>query len=50
MTWGGKYGRLVARWETDWEELMAFMDYPKYLRQMIGCIPKKFVTTGLRNV
>jgi transposase-like protein len=35
VTWGGKYGRLVESWETDWEELMAFMDYPKDLRRMI---------------
>jgi putative transposase len=35
VTWGGKYGRLVESWEADWEELMAFMDYPKELRRMI---------------
>jgi len=35
VTWGGKYGRLVDSWEADWEELMAFMDYPKDLRRMI---------------
>ena len=35
VTWGGKYGRLVDSWETDWEELMAFMDYSKDLRRMI---------------
>ena len=35
VTWGSKYGRLVDSWEADWEELMAFMDYPKELRRMI---------------
>lgn len=35
VTWGGKYGRLVESWEQDWEELMAFLDYPKELRRMI---------------
>ncbi|RME02028.1 MAG: IS256 family transposase [Bacteroidetes bacterium] len=35
VSWGGKYGRLVDSWEADWEELMAFMDYPKELRRMI---------------
>ncbi|MCB9331699.1 MAG: IS256 family transposase [Lewinellaceae bacterium] len=35
VAWGGKYGSLVDSWERDWEELMAFMDYPKDLRRMI---------------
>lgn len=35
VTWGGKYERLIESWESDWEELMAFMDYPKELRRMI---------------
>lgn len=35
VTWGSKYGRLIASWEQDWEELMAFLDYPKELRRMI---------------
>lgn len=35
VTWGRKYERLVESWEADWEELMAFMDYPKELRRMI---------------
>lgn len=35
VTWKGKYGHLVNSWEADWEELMAFMDYPKDLRRMI---------------
>jgi transposase-like protein len=35
VTWGSKYGQLVESWERDWDELMAFMDYPKELRRMI---------------
>lgn len=35
VAWGSKYGRLIASWEEDWEELMAFLDYPKELRRMI---------------
>lgn len=35
VTWSGKYSRLVESWEQDWEELMAFLDYPKELRRMI---------------
>lgn len=35
VKWGRKYGKLVESWEQDWEELMAFMDYPKDLRRMI---------------
>jgi len=35
VTWGGKYALLVNSWEKDWEELMAFMDYPADLRRMI---------------
>ena len=35
VTWGGKYSRLVDSWDKDWEELMAFMDYPKEMRRMI---------------
>ena len=35
VTWGRKYKRLIESWEADWEELMAFMDYPKELRRMI---------------
>lgn len=35
LTWGSKYNRLVLSWEADWEELMAFLDYPKELRRMI---------------
>lgn len=35
VNWGSKYSKLVDSWEQDWEELMAFMDYPKELRRMI---------------
>lgn len=35
VAWSSKYGRLIASWEEDWEELMAFLDYPKELRRMI---------------
>jgi putative transposase len=35
VAWGGKYGSLAESWEQDWDELMAFMDYPKELRRMI---------------
>lgn len=35
VTWGSKYSRLVDSWEEDWDELMAFLDYPKQMRRMI---------------
>ncbi len=35
VTWGSKYAHLADSWEKDWEELIAFMDYPKELRRMI---------------
>ncbi|MCB0530515.1 MAG: IS256 family transposase, partial [Saprospiraceae bacterium] len=35
VKWGSKYSRLVDSWDKDWEELMAFMDYPKEMRRMI---------------
>lgn len=35
VKWGSKYSRLVDSWEKDWEELMAFMDYPEEMRRMI---------------
>ncbi len=35
VKWGDKYARLVDSWEKDWEELMAFLDYPKALRRLI---------------
>lgn len=35
VNWGDKYSKLVQSWEQDWEELMAFMEYPKELQRMI---------------
>ena len=35
VSWEHKYSTLVDSWEKDWEELMAFMDYPKEMRRMI---------------
>jgi len=35
VTWGDKYPMLVESWERDWEELMAFMDFPQQMRKMI---------------
>lgn len=33
--WGKKYSYIVAQWEEKWEELMAFMDFPKEMKRMI---------------
>ena len=33
--WGKKYGHIVKSWTDNWEELMAFMDYPKDLRRIL---------------
>jgi putative transposase len=33
--WGKKYAYIVEQWETKWEELVAFMDFPKEMRRMI---------------
>lgn len=35
VTWGKKYGYIVEQWEQNWEELMAFMDFPQEMRRMI---------------
>ena len=35
VTWGDKYGGVVASWERDWDELMAFLDFPAGMRKMI---------------
>jgi putative transposase len=35
VSWGSKYASLVESWERDWEELTAFLDYPKDMRRMI---------------
>lgn len=33
--WDGKYKEIRQKWEEDWEELMAFMDYKSDIRRMI---------------
>ena len=33
--WDKKYGGIRPKWEADWEELMAFMDYGSDIRRMI---------------
>ncbi|MEM7106544.1 MAG: IS256 family transposase [Bacteroidota bacterium] len=33
--WGKKYGHIVKSWTDNWEELTAFMDYPKDLRRIL---------------
>lgn len=35
VTWGKKYSYIVKQWEQNWEELMAFMDFPGEMRRMI---------------
>ncbi len=35
VAWGHKYGNIVESWRRDWEELMAFLDFPSELRRMI---------------
>jgi transposase-like protein len=35
VTWDDKYPLLVESWERDWDELMAFMDFPFEMRKMI---------------
>jgi len=35
VSWGDKYAMLVESWERDWDELMAFMDFPLGMRKMI---------------
>lgn len=35
VKWGHKYERVAKSWERDWDELMAFMDFPKELRRLI---------------
>ena len=34
-TWGEKYDYVVDQWESNWEELLAFMDFPVGMRKMI---------------
>ena len=33
--WGEKYDYIVKQWESNWEELIAFMDFPEGMRKMI---------------
>lgn len=33
--WGEKYPYIVQQWEKNWDELVAFMDFPKEMRRMI---------------
>jgi putative transposase len=35
VSWEKKYPALVESWEDDWDELMAFMDFPEQMRKMI---------------
>jgi len=34
-TWGGKYAAAVRSWETNWEELATFFEFPKEIRRLI---------------
>jgi hypothetical protein len=33
--WRGKYDEITKSWRRNWDELMAFMDYPEGMRRMI---------------
>lgn len=35
VSWGHKYSSIVESWLEDWDELMAFLDFPLPLRRMI---------------
>ncbi|EIM75239.1 mutator family transposase [Nitritalea halalkaliphila LW7] len=35
VKWGKKYGYIVKQWKTNWDELMAFMDFSTEMRRMI---------------
>jgi putative transposase len=35
VEWGDKYPRIVRQWQENWDELVAFMDFPKEMRRMI---------------
>lgn len=35
QAWGEKYPYIVQQWEKNWDELVAFMDFPKEMRRMI---------------
>ncbi len=34
-TWSGKYAAAVRSWETNWEELATFFEFPKEIRRLI---------------
>lgn len=35
VKWGSKYSNVAESWHRDWDELMAFLDYPEQMRRMI---------------
>jgi len=35
VTWGDKYDYIVEQWQSNWDELLAFMDFPTGMRKMI---------------
>lgn len=35
VTWGKKYDYVVEQWKSNWDELLAFMDFPIGMRKMI---------------
>ncbi|HSQ84426.1 MAG TPA: IS256 family transposase [Desulfobacterales bacterium] len=35
VTWGKTYGYIMKQWQENWDELIAFMDFPKEMRRMI---------------
>jgi transposase-like protein len=35
QAWGEKYPSIVEQWQDKWDELVAFMDFPKEMRRMI---------------
>lgn len=35
VEWGGKYNKIVPKWQENWDELTAFMDFSSEMRRMI---------------
>lgn len=35
VTWGQKYGLILREWTAQWDELLAFVDFPPAMRRMI---------------
>jgi len=35
VRWGASYGYIIKQWLNNWDELIAFMDFPKEMRRMI---------------